>query len=345
MILILVAACFFQTSTANILCGQNRTLREGEMINFSVSTVQKSCRLRVFSATGKFEITPHLVRLPYSEECWTNGLAIQDKAVCGHFRKGQIGNRFKLETDFLDVEVYSRRKKSSVNITLQSVGNTLMARNGNFKENTHTFTNMLNKFTKITGRVTIKISPAKLNLNFDATITGTDQEHHGHPGSFGSTKEPSTTSQTTQTTKSPGIQNDEFDSPDFEDDYAVIPASGDKNPFNSRPHNGHKGRPGKLKEELEKVKKEVVELNETLSSEFQLYQQFQNELAKIEDELSALHVNDESLAQKLEDFGKDQSKDDLDMKTLLLISILSSRQGSSDSRAEQKKNPDELRIQ
>jgi hypothetical protein len=28
-------------------------------------------------------------------------------------------------------------------------------------------------------------------------------------------------------------------------------------------------------------------------------------------ELSALHVNDESLAQKLEDFGKDQSKDDL----------------------------------
>jgi predicted nucleic acid-binding Zn-ribbon protein len=43
------------------------------------------------------------------------------------------------------------------------------------------------------------------------------------------------------------------------------------------------GRPGKLKEELEKVKKEVVELNETLSSEFQLYQQFKNELAKIED--------------------------------------------------------------
>ena len=92
----------------------------------------------------------------------------------------------------------------------------------------------------------------------------------------------------------------------------------------------------------------MAELNETLSSEFQLYQQFQNELAKIEDgesarvlvisrrttgttcfgnfelkcfpfraiyltflELSALHVNDESLAQKLEDFGKDQSKDDL----------------------------------
>ena len=92
----------------------------------------------------------------------------------------------------------------------------------------------------------------------------------------------------------------------------------------------------------------MVELNETLSSEFQLYQQFKNDLAKIEDgesdeflvisrrtsfslwcaigtlecfsfvaiyltflELSALHVNDESLAQKLEDFGKDQSKDDL----------------------------------
>ena len=93
------------------------------MINFSVSTVQKSCRLRVFSATGKFEITPHLVRLPFSEDCWTNGLAIQDKAVCGHFRKGQIGNRFKLETDFLDVEVYSRLKKSAVNITLQEWSN------------------------------------------------------------------------------------------------------------------------------------------------------------------------------------------------------------------------------
>ena len=108
-----------KTSTANNLCGQNRTLREGEMINFSVSTVQKSCRLRVFSATGKFEITPNLVRLPHSEDCWTNGLAIQDKLVCGHFRRGQIGNRFKLETDFLDIEVYSRLKKSSVNITLQ----------------------------------------------------------------------------------------------------------------------------------------------------------------------------------------------------------------------------------
>ena len=73
-------------------------------------------------------------------------------------------------------------------------------------------------------------------MNFDATIdTGTDQEHHGNPGS---TKEPSisTTSQATQTTKSPGIQNDEFDSPDFEDDYAIEPASGDKNPFNSRPN-------------------------------------------------------------------------------------------------------------
>ncbi|CBY25124.1 unnamed protein product [Oikopleura dioica] len=325
MILILVVACFLQTSTANNLCGQNRTLREGEMINFSVSTVQKSCQLRLFSATGKFEITPNLMRLPLSEDCWTNGLAIQDKAVCGHFRRGQIGTRFILETDFLDVEVYSRLKKSSVNITLQSVGDTLMARNGNFKENTHTFTNMLNKFTKITGRVTIKIRPASLNMNFDATIIG-DREHLGN--SIGSTKAPSTISQTSkssQTTKSSGIQNDELDFPSFEEDYAIIP-----------------GRPGKLKEELEKVKKEVVELNETLSSEFQLYQQFKNELAKIEDELSALHVNDESLAQKLEDFGKDQSKDDLDMKTLLLISILSSRQGSSDSRADKKQSSDEF---
>jgi len=93
------------------------------MINFSVSTVQKSCQLRLFSATGKFEITPNLMRLPLSEDCWTNGLAIQDKAVCGHFRRGQIGTRFILETDFLDVEVYSRLKKSSVNITLQEWSN------------------------------------------------------------------------------------------------------------------------------------------------------------------------------------------------------------------------------
>ncbi len=112
-----------KTSTANNLCGQNRTLREGEMINFSVSTVQKSCQLRLFSATGKFEITHSLMRLPLSEDCWTNGLAIQDKAVCGHFRRGQIGTRFILETDFLDVEVYSRLKKSSVNITLQEWSN------------------------------------------------------------------------------------------------------------------------------------------------------------------------------------------------------------------------------
>lgn len=97
-----------------------------------------------------------------------------------------------------------------------------------------------NHFNSPIIQLLFKVSPASLNLNFDATITGTDQEHHGHPGWFGSTKEPSTTSKTTQTTKSPGIQNDEFDSPAFEDDYEVIPASGDKNPFHSRPHNGHK---------------------------------------------------------------------------------------------------------
>ncbi len=77
-------------------------------------------------------------------------------------------------------------------------------------------------------------------MNFDATIIG-DREHLGN--SAGSTKAPSTISQTSkssQTTKSSGIQNDELDFPSFEEDYAIIPASGDKDPYTPRPHYGQK---------------------------------------------------------------------------------------------------------
>lgn len=75
------------------------------------------------------------------------------------------------------------------------------------------------------------------------------------------------------------------------------------------------------KRPIQELREEVIKINNTLTVEIALYEKVQETVDKIQAELAALEVNDRSLAKKLENLGNE--KDDLDVKTLLLISLLS----------------------